>query len=60
MVEPSTPMPLSSLIITQHSVRNKDCMEALISHASNGGKFKNIYIMTFPDGQHFIHDGHHR
>ena len=60
MTEPTEPIEIEKLIVTQQSVRLPESIATLIKHAKNGGKFKGICLFSFPDGKTFLHDGHHR
>lgn len=61
-------MKLENLIVTQEDLRNRSQLPAMINFVTNGGIFdlnsisrdKLIKLTEFPDGQFYIHDGHHR
>ena len=61
MTDPTEPIGIDDLIVTQKAVRAPKSLKELIRYASSGGKFTGILVFHFPeDGKYFLHDGHHR
>lgn len=68
-------LDINKLLVTQKQVRNYQQLNEMILFAKDGGFFTSNALMKYPsrgkfsplieitvfeDGQHFIHDGHHR